>query len=234
MFFPPVFLIFRVFLPKFPFSGSPSLPHGRFSRFWAIFEPFSRFSRPDCLSTKFWHVDRLPPYDSISAGQEVDGQPRWIAWHGRGPMQTKYTPYLAMEIAIAATVIFFGYALTAIRDHPYWTVRGGVAFLAVLIMWFAMQRIVVADDAIVLYRRFGWFKRRIPLAQVAGVDAKMIPGPDGGYPTLYVYTTDKRKFRVSLFSNDRHIQVIVDVRARMNRLKTAQKNAAAGAAQPAS
>ena len=149
-------------------------------------------------------------------------------------MQTKYRPYLAMEIAIAATVIFFGYALTAIRDHPYWTVRGGVAFLAVLIMWFAMQRIVVADDAIVLYRRFGWFKRRIPLAQVAGVDARMVPGRDGAYPTLYVHTTDKKKYKVSLFSNDRHIQVAVDVRARMNRLKTAQKNAAAGAAQPAS
>ena len=145
-------------------------------------------------------------------------------------MQTKYRPYLAMEIAIAATVIFFGYALTAIRDHPYWTVRGGIAFLAVLIMWFAMQRVVVADDAIVLYRRFGWFKRRIPLAQVAHLDVKMRPGRDGTYPTLYVYTTDKRKYKVSLFSNERHIQVVVDVRARMNRLKTARPAAAAGAA----
>ena len=149
-------------------------------------------------------------------------------------MQTKYTPYLAMEIAWAAAVVFLGVLLTAIRDHPYWTVRGGVAFLAVLIMWFAMQRIVVADDAIVLYRRFGWFKRRIPLAQVAGVDAKMIPGRDGAYPTLYVYTTDKRKYKVSLFSHERHVQVVVDVRARMNRLKTARQAAAAGSPQPAS
>ena len=142
-------------------------------------------------------------------------------------MQTKYTPHIAMEIAWAVAVIFFGYLLTATRE-PYWIFRGGTAFLWTLFMWFAMQRIVVADDAIVLYRRFGWFKRRIPLAQVAGVDAKMIPGPDGGYPTLYVYTTDKRKFRVSLFSNDRHIQVIVDVRARMDRLKNARPTAAAG------
>ena len=144
-------------------------------------------------------------------------------------MQTKYTPHIAMEIAWAVAVIFFGYLLTATRE-PYWIFRGGTAFLWTLFMWFAMQRIVVADDAIVLYRRFGWFKRRIPLAQVAGVDAKMIPGRDGAYPTLYVYTTDKRKFRVSLFSNDRHIQVIVDVRARMNRLKTARQAVAAGAA----
>ena len=144
-------------------------------------------------------------------------------------MQTKYTPYLAMEIAIAATAIFLGYALAAIRDHPYWTVRGGVTFLAVLIMWFAMQRIVVADDAIILHRRFGWFKRRIPLAQVAYLDVKMIPGNDGSYPMLYVYTTDKQKFKVSLFSHERHIQVIVDVRARMNRLKTARPAAAVGA-----
>lgn len=149
-------------------------------------------------------------------------------------MQTKYTPYLAMEIAIAATVIFFGYALTAIRDHPYWTVRGGVAFLAVLIMWFAMQRVVVADDAIVLHRRFGWFKRRIPLAQVAYLDVKMIPGNDGGYPMLYVHTADKRKYKVSLFSHERHVQVVVDVRARMSRLKTARQDAAAGAPPPAS
>ena len=147
-------------------------------------------------------------------------------------MQTKYTPYLVMEIAIAATVIFFGYALTAIRDHPYWTVRGGVAFLAVLIMWFAMQRIVVADDAIVLYRRFGWFKRRIPLAQVAYLDVRMVPCRDGAAPSLYIHTTDKRKYKVSLFSHERHIQVVVDVRARMDRLKNARQ--AAGAAQPAS
>ena len=145
-------------------------------------------------------------------------------------MQTKYRPYLAMEIAIAATVIFFGYTLTAIRDHPYWTVRGGVAFLAVLIMWFAMQRIVVADDAIVLYRRFGWFKRRIPLAQVAYLDVRMVPCRDGAAPSLYIHTTDKRKYKVSLFSHERHIQVVVDVRARMDRLKNARQAAAAGAA----
>ena len=107
-------------------------------------------------------------------------------------------------------------------------------FLAVLIMWFAMQRIVVADDAIVLHRRFGWFKRRIPLAQVAYLDVKMIPGRDGTYPTLFVHTTDKRKYKVSLFSHERHVQVVVDVRARMNRLKTARQAAAAGSPQPAS
>ena len=85
-------------------------------------------------------------------------------------MQTKYTPHIAMEIAWAVAVIFFGYLLTATRE-PYWIFRGGTAFLWTLFMWFAMHRVVVADDAIVLYRRFGWFKRRIPLAQVAGVDA---------------------------------------------------------------
>lgn len=143
-------------------------------------------------------------------------------------MQTKYTPYLAMEIAIAATAIFLGYALAAIRDHPYWTVRGGVMFLAVLIMWFAMQRIVVADDAIILHRRFGWFKRRIPLAQVANVDVRMVPCRDGAAPTLYIHTTDKRKYKVSLFSNERHIQVAMDVRARMNRLKNDGQGVAAG------
>ncbi len=141
-------------------------------------------------------------------------------------MQTKYKPYVAMEIAIAATVIFIGYALTAMRG-PYWTVRNGVFFLAILIMWFSMQRIVVADDAIVLYRRFGWFKRRIPLAQVANVDVRMVPCRDGAAPALYVHTTDKRKYKVSLFSNDRHIQVAVDIRSRMNRLKSAQQNIAA-------
>ena len=147
-------------------------------------------------------------------------------------MQTKYAPYLVMEIAIAATMIFFGYALTAIRDHPYWTVRGGVMFLAVLIMWLAMQRVVVADDAIILYRRFGFFKRRIPLAQVACLDVKMVPGRDGTSPALYVYTTDKRKFKVSLFSNERHVQVVVDVRARLNRLKSSRPGVATRMSMP--
>ena len=138
-----------------------------------------------------------------------------------------------MEVVWAAAMAYFAFFCV----HYYGSstiIEPALMLVFGTFFWLSMQRIVVADDAIVLYRRFGWFKRRIPLAQVAGVDAKMIPGRDGAYPTLYVYTTDKRKFRVSLFSNDRHIQVIVDVRARMNRLKTAQKNAAAGAAQPAS
>ena len=168
-----------------------------------------------------------PAYDSIPVGHDdsdspLDRMARPLA------MQTKYTPHIAMEIAIAATVVFLGYALTAIRDHPYWTIRGGVMFLAVLIMWFAMQCVVVADDAIVLHRRLGWFKRRIPLAQISNIDVRMVPCRDGAAPTLYIHTTDKRKYKVSLFSNDRHIQVVVDIRSRMDRLKNARNYSANG------
>ena len=142
-------------------------------------------------------------------------------------MQTKYTPHIAMEIAIAATAIFLGYALTAVRG-PYWSVRSGAFFLAILFMWFSMQRVVVADDAIILHRRFGWFKRRIPLAQISNIDVRMVPCRDGAAPTLYIHTTDKRKYKVSLFSNDRHIQVVVDIRSRMDRLKNARNDSANG------
>ena len=138
-----------------------------------------------------------------------------------------------MEVVWAAATAFFGYICA--RDYGTMKVIQPALMLVFgIFFWLSMQRILVADDAIILYRRFGLFKRRIPLAQISGVDVQMTPGMRGAYPALNVYTADKRILKVNLFSNDRHIQVAVDIRSRMNRLKNIRQDAATGSPQPQS
>lgn len=134
-------------------------------------------------------------------------------------MKIKYSTHPAMEVAWTAAMIFFG-VFFARNYGSTKAIEPALMLLLGATFWFSMQRIVVSDDAIVLYRRFGLFKHRIPLAQVSDVDANMVSGFRGASLTLYVYTADKRTFKINLFSNDRHIQVIVDIRSRMNRLKS--------------
>ena len=137
-------------------------------------------------------------------------------------MKIKYSTHPAMEVAWAAAMVFFG-VFIARNYGSTKAIEPALMLLLGATFWFSMQRIVVEDDAIILFRRFGLFKRRIPLAQVSNVDANMVPGFRGANPTLYVYTADKRTFKVNLFSNDRNVQVVVDIRSRMNRLKNSRQ-----------
>ena len=139
-------------------------------------------------------------------------------------MTTKYSPHPAMEVVGTAAIVLFGY-IYAHDNGSTKTIQPALMFLVAVSFWLFMQRIVIADDAIILCRRFGFFKRRIPLAQVSHVDAKMIPVPRGANPTLFIYTTDKRIFRVSLFSHERHIRVAVDIQSRIQRLKETHNTA---------
>ena len=138
-----------------------------------------------------------------------------------------------MEVVWAAAMAYFAFFCV----HYYGSstiIQPALMLVFGTFFWLSMQRILVADDAIILYRRFGLFKRRIPLAQISSVDAQMTPGMRGAYPALNVYTADKRILKVNLFSNNRHIQVAVDNRSRMNRLKNIRQDAATGSTRPES
>lgn len=124
-----------------------------------------------------------------------------------------------MELAVFGTVIFMGY----IAVDETGTVRcawNAFLFLMMLLIWLSMQRVAVSAEAVVVSRRFGLFRRRIPMDKIKDVVHHFVPGgnrPRGMVPELIILVAGERPCKVSLFSQGRHLQVLRHIRSQLAR-----------------
>ena len=130
-----------------------------------------------------------------------------------------------MEASVVAFLILIG-ALFARDYSPSKAIEPAILLLLLISFWLSMQNIIVSDDALILSRRFGLFKRIIPLHMITNIDAKLIPVSRGALPLLHIYTTDKHIYKIGLCSHERHIQVVIAIRSRINAINNTQQSVA--------
>ena len=118
-----------------------------------------------------------------------------------------------MEIAMAIVLVLL---IALYANSPSNDIKTIFVILLFLSFWISMQSITVSDDILILSRRFGLFKRIIPLRMIANIDAKLIPVPHGALPVLHIYTINKHIYKVRLCSQGRHVQVLSAIRAKIN------------------
>lgn len=143
------------------------------------------------------------------------------------PAITRYRSHPAMELAVFGAGIFMGY--TALQETG--TLRcawNAFLFLMLLLFWLSMQRVEVSADAVVVSRRFGLFRRRIPMRNITDGVSRLLPGWRGGYPQLLIHVSGERPCDVNLFSHGRHLRVLRHVRSQLARIT----DSAAGGAPP--
>jgi hypothetical protein len=105
-----------------------------------------------------------------------------------------------------------------------------ILVLGATIFWLSLPNITISDDVVIMARRLGLFKRKIPIHNISNATIKFIPGSRGSAAsTLHIFTTDKLVHKIDLYSHARHIRVLRDIRTRLEHLNNTQRH---GSAEP--
>ena len=128
----------------------------------------------------------------------------------------RYRPHPAMELAVFVGSAFYGYVAVRETGSARCVLCAGFFLLAIL-FWFSLQRVAVSAETVVVSRRFGLFRRRIPMGNIKNVVAILTPSGRGSVPLLVIHVADERPCKVNLYSHGRHLRVLRHVRTLMAR-----------------